>query len=324
VALRAIAIEEHYAPAAFTAVMESGPGAPWAGHWPEALVRKLTSVGAERLADMDAAGIDVQVLSVPAFGFDRVTPATAVAATREINDALAAAARAYPGRFAGLALLPLQDPAAAAAELERSVSRLGLKGVMISGTTNGRFLDDPAFEPVLATAERLDVPIYLHPAPPPPEVYQAYYGGLPDALAWSLCTSAWGWHVETGLHTLRLIVGGVFDRFPRLQVIIGHMGENLPFSLARASERLTPVAPQLQRPLADYFHANVAITISGYFTEPPLLCALQVVGADHILFAVDYPFASNAVAKTFLEHASLSPTDREKIAHGNAERMLKL
>jgi predicted TIM-barrel fold metal-dependent hydrolase len=291
---------------------------------PERVIEKLRDVGAGRLADMDAAGIDLQVLSATGVGLDKLDRETGTALARENNDALAEIVRARPDRFAAFALLAMQDPEAAAAELERCTLKLGFKGALISGTINERFLDDPTFEPVLAQAEKLDVPLYLHPAPPPAAVYQAYFSGLPAEIAGSLATSAWGWHVETGLHSLRLVVAGVFDRFPKLQVIIGHMGENLPFSLARADARLAPFTTHLQRPVRDYFLANFHITTSAYFTLPPLLCALMVFGVDRILFSVDYPFSPNAPGRTLLETAPLSPADLEKIAHLNAEKLLKL
>ena len=153
---------------------------------------------------------------------------------------------------------------------------------------------------------------------------EAYYAGFEATVSATLATSGWGWHAETGLHVLRLVLAGVFDRFPALQVIIGHMGENLPFSLARADERLTPVATSLKRSVGEYLRENIYITTSGYFTDPPLLCALTVLGADRIMFSVDYPFASNARGRAFLDAAPISEPDREKIAHGNAERLLGL
>jgi predicted TIM-barrel fold metal-dependent hydrolase len=324
--MRTIAIEEHFLPTSSRPYASLPPAGDPLAQYRATMSSKLTEVGAGRLADLDAAGIDLQVISATESGVQLGTldPATLVGLARESNDELAEVVRAHPDRFAGFAYLPLQTPEAAAAELERAVTKLGLKGALINGTTNGRFLDHPSFQPVLAEAERLDVPIYLHPAPPPPEVMAAYFSGLPAGVGTSLSTSAWGWHVETGLHSLRLIAAGVFDRFPRLQIIIGHMGENLPFSLARADHRLAPTTSHLQRKPAEYFHENFYITPSGYFTIPPLLCALEVVGADRIMFAVDYPFSSNLEARAFLDAAPLSPADREKIAHGNAERLLRL
>jgi uncharacterized protein len=285
---------------------------------------KLADLGPRRLADMDAGGIDVQVLSVTAPGTQELEPATAVALARDANDQLAEAVGAHPDRFAGFATLPTPHPEAAAAELERTVTGLGFKGAMINGHTGGRFLDDPAFWPVFERAEALGVPVYLHPTYPTAQVMEAYYSGFEAPVSAALATAGWGWHAETGLHALRLVLGGVFDRFPGLQVIIGHMGENIPFSLARADERLSPVATHLKRGVGEYLRENFYITTSGYFTDPPLLCALMVLGADRILFSVDYPFSSNARGRAFLDQAPVSEADREKIAHGNAERLLHL
>jgi predicted TIM-barrel fold metal-dependent hydrolase len=318
--VRVIAIEEHFWTDGIRAA--TGRGRPTPGFADIAV--KLGDLGERRLADMDAAGIDVQVISVNAPATQNLDAAAAIPLARDANDRLAAAVAAHPDRFAGFATLPTADPAAAAAELERAVTGLGFKGVMIHGHTRGRFLDDQAYWPVLERAEALGVPIYLHPTFPIPAVMEAYYSGLDPRVGAVLATNAWGWHAETGLHALRLIAGGVFDRFPALRVIIGHMGENIPFSLARADERLTPVATHLKRSVAEYFRENFYVTTSGYFTDPPLICALMVLGADRIIFSVDYPFSDNLPARAFLDRAPLSPADREKIAHGNAERLLRL
>jgi predicted TIM-barrel fold metal-dependent hydrolase len=255
---------------------------------------------------------------------DKLEPATATALVRDANDQLAAAVRKHPGRFAAFAALALQDPKATAAEFERCVCKLGFKGALVHGTTNGVFLDQPQFAPLFETAEALDVPIYLHPTPPPQAVQEAYYGGLPSNTGFFLSTAAWGWHAELGMHCLRLIVSGLFDRFPKLKIIIGHMGEDLPFSIARADAVLARGANHLQRRVSDYFCENFYLTTSGYFTVPPLLCALQVVGADRILFSVDYPFSPNAEGRDFLDSLPVSPEDMKKIAHRNADRLLKL
>jgi predicted TIM-barrel fold metal-dependent hydrolase len=323
--MRTIAIEEHILMDPLRAAMLATPGyQPPLGRGP--VDAPLADVDAGRLADMDATGIDLQVLSWSTTGFalEQLDAARAAALSRECNDVMAEVVRAHPDRFAAFALLALHDPEVAAAELERAVTKLGMKGALINGIVDGHFLDHPSFSPVLAAAEALGVPIYLHPAPPPPAVFQAYFAGLPDPAASALSRAAWGWHAETGLHSLRLVAAGVFDRFPKLQIIIGHMGENLPFSLARADERLTPVAPHLQRSVADYFRSNFYLTTSGYFTAPPLLCALLVFGADRIMFAVDYPYSPNAAGRAFLDQAPISEADREKIASGNAQWLLGL
>ena len=285
---------------------------------------KLLDLGPGRIADMDAAGIDVQVLSLAASGIDKLEAANGSTLARDTNDKLAAAIREYPGRLAAFATLALQDPEKAAAEFERCVRQLGFKGAMFNGTTNGLFLDDPCFTPLFEAAQALDVPIYLHPAPPPQPVQEAYYGGLPGPIAFFLSTAAWGWHVETGMHCLRLIVSGIFDRFPKLKMIIGHMGEDLPYSIVRAEEVFARGTKHLRRRITEYFQEHFYITTSGYFTVPPFLCALQVVGADRIMFSVDYPFSSNTTGRQFLNTLPVGSEDAAKIAHRNAERLLKI
>jgi predicted TIM-barrel fold metal-dependent hydrolase len=321
--MRLIAIEEHFQASALRRLAQpSGFDRAMGVDNPMAKrLAKLDDVGAGRLADMDAAGIDFQVLSQTVGPMPDADAATELA--REANDELAKAIAAYPDRFAGFALLPMADPLAAAAELERAVRELGFKGALVNGTEHGRFLDDRFFWPVFESAEELGVPIYLHPAEPPDAVWCAYYAGLPPATAQMLATAGWGWHVETGLHSLRLILSGVFDQFPGLNLIIGHMGEALPFMLARSSHNLTAVSG-LKRPVEDYFLENFHITTSGMFAYPPLLCLLLVVGADRVIFSVDYPYSTNEEARAFIDGAPISPADKEKIAHGNVERLLGL
>jgi predicted TIM-barrel fold metal-dependent hydrolase len=326
-----IAIEEHFRNPAITAATSSSP-------WSQALrelgqrglrhgspvLQKLDDLGTGRLADMDAAGIDVQVLSHTQPGVEDLDAKAAIPLARGANDALAEAIAAHPDRFSGFATLATPDPKAAADELERTVTGLGFKGALINGRTHERFLDDQFFWPIFERAQDLAVPIYLHPALPPPSVREAYYGGLVPAVNHWLSVAAWGWHVETGLHALRLIAAGVFDRFPRLQIVIGHMGEAVPFMLERTNMTLTRDITKLQRTVSEYFLDNFYITTSGFFSHPPLLCLLQVVGPDRVIFSVDYPYSTNEEGRTFLDTAPISAADREKIAHGNAERLLKL
>ncbi|ONI92660.1 hypothetical protein ALI22I_02650 [Saccharothrix sp. ALI-22-I] len=288
--------------------------------WDKMPQTKLLDVKDGRLADMDAAGIDVQVLSHTTPGFETMPAELAVRLAKQSNDILAECVAAHPDRFAGLASLPTPDPAAAADELERGVKELGLKGAIINGTTGNRFLDHESFRPVLERADALGTPIYLHPAPVPGEVADVYYGGFPDAVNTVLATAAWGWHVEVGLHALRLIISGVFDRYPNLRFIIGHDGEAVPFMLARASEAMAVVG--LERSVEEYFAEHFFVTTSGFFAHAPFLCLLHAVGVDRILFAVDYPYDSNKRGRDFLDHLPVSLTDRHRIAHGNAERLL--
>jgi predicted TIM-barrel fold metal-dependent hydrolase len=322
--MRTITLEEHITTPEFLKALAKVGSPDMAGAAMQAVRERLLDMGDRRLADMDAAGIDVQVLSLAGGGMDLLDAATATTVARDVNDRLADAVRAHPDRFAAFATLALQDPERAALEFERCITRLHFKGALVNGTTNGAFLDDPRFAPIFETAERLAVPIYLHPAPPPRAVQDAYFSGLPEPFGMLLSIAGWGWHTETGLHCLRLIVAGVFDRFPGLQVIIGHMGEDLPYSLARANAVLSQASGRLKRSVAEAFHANFHVTTSGYFTTPPFLCALMVVGADRLMFSVDYPFSSTATGRAFLDALPISPGDREKIAHANAARLLKL
>lgn len=322
--MRVITLEEHFWTDALTDALAEANRAALAMPRLGALADDLRDLGERRLADMDAAGIDVQVLSVAPPAAQELDPEAAVRLSRDANERLAAAVGEHPDRFAGFATLPTPDPDAAAAELERTVTEHGFKGAMINGHTDGRFLDDEKFWPIFERAEALGVPVYLHPTYPTDQAMDVYYRGFDDQVSATLATSGWGWHAETGLHVLRIILAGVFDRFPGLQMIIGHMGENLPFSLARADERLTPVATGLKRRVGDYFRDHFYVTTSGYFTDAPLLCTLMVLGADRILFSVDYPFSSNGRGRAFLDGTPISEADREKIAHGNAERLLGL
>lgn len=325
--MKIIALEEHFQIAAVKkAVAKLLPGFDTVALLPpydppDALVEDL---GDERLRRMDAMGVDVQVLSWPSSGIQLIPAAESVALARDVNDYLAAAIQAHPDRFLGFAAIPTPDPEAAAGELERAVHTLGLKGAMISGRTNERFLDDPQFQPVLEAAEALDVPLYLHPAMPSTAVWNAYYAGFDADVSAAFATFGWGWHLETGIHALRMILGGVFDRYPRLQVILGHWGEMIPFFLARTDEALSDAETHLQRRISEYFVEQVYVTPSGMFTLPPFLLSLQIMGAERIMYSVDDPYLATDQARTFLENAPISPADREKIAHGNAERALKL
>jgi predicted TIM-barrel fold metal-dependent hydrolase len=320
--MRVIALEEHFwTPAIAEAIgalrnPDAGPDSP--------LGANLADLGERRLAAMDASGIDLQVISHTTPGVQHLDGASAVPLAREANDVLAAAVREHSGRFAGFATLPTSDPAGAADELSRAVEELGFLGAMVNGHTNARFLDDPAFAVLLERFERLDVPLYLHPTEPVPAVRGAYYEGFAPAVTWFLSAAAWGWHSETALHVLRMVLGGVFDRHPRLRVIIGHMGEMLPFMLQRIDDNLPPEVTGLDRLPSAYVLEHVVITTSGLFSVPPLRCALDVFGLERVLFSVDWPYAPNEEGRRLLDEAPLSGDDLERFAHGNAERVLGL
>jgi uncharacterized protein len=327
--MRIVALEEHF-------VLPDVTTAPFAVHpnpavaavqnpgksSPERLA-ELTDLGDGRIAAMDEAGITVQVLSASLAGADLLDGDEGIAYAVRTNDVLAAAIAGHPDRFAGFAHLPLRTPDAAADELERAVSTLGFRGAMLNGTTQGLFLDDPRFDPVLARAAKLGVPVYIHPNVPPPAVYDAYYASLPGRAGPLLATAGFGWHVETGLHVLRLAAAGVFDRHPGLVVVIGHQGEGLPSVVERASESLHR-AGIVSRPLQEIFREQLFVTTSAFFTHAPFHAAREVFGIERLLFGVDYPFASNNRGRAFLDSLDLTHEDLEKLAHGNADALLGL
>jgi predicted TIM-barrel fold metal-dependent hydrolase len=318
--MKTVTLEEHFFTESYLRAAKDDPSVQFGGLQP-----KLLDLGAGRIAAMDEAGIDVQVLSLAAFALEGLDAATGTALARDVNDELAAAVKANPTRLAGFATVALKDPEAAVVELERSISKLGFVGLMMNGTVEGRFMDDPAFLPVFEEAARLGVPVYLHPAPAPKVVKAAYFLGLPGELGNMLSIAGWGWHAETGLHTLRLIVSGLFDKVPGLQLVIGHMGEGLPYALVRSSGILSGPA-RLRQTVAEYFKTNIHLTTSGYFTLSPLKCALEVVGIERLMYSVDYPFSPNTHGREFLKKAAglLSAEDMEKLAGGNAEKVLKI
>lgn len=325
--LRTITVEEHFATPAFLdgpahSLKERAQG-------PEIRMRGipelLCDLDERRIATMDAAGIDVQVLSLTAPGTEQLDAAEAVACAREINDFLAQALSRHPDRLAGFATLPTPLPEAAADELERAVQTYGFKGALINGHVGGRYLDDPFFWPILERAEALHAPLYLHPTRPPQAVVDASYAGnFAPVIASALANSSWGWHIETAIHVLRMVLSGAFDRYPDLQVIIGHLGEGLPFMMPRLELTLPQQLTDLQRPIGAYFRENLHYSVSGFNYLPSFLNLFLEVGADRILFSADYPFASMTQARSFLDQLPVSPADREQIAHGNAERLLHL
>ena len=287
------------------------------------LTQRLEDVGALRLKEMDEAGIDLQVISHSAPAVQKIADAeTAVRLAKLANDRLADAVRAHPDRFAGFATLPTQNPAAAAAELERAVTQLGFKGAMIHGLTNGHFHDEKQFWPIYQRAEALDVPIYFHPALPSPAVVDAYYKEYAAEIP-VLLRAAWGFTVETATQGLRMVLSGVFDKYPGLKVIMGHLGEGLPFYQWRIDHTLRRDWKG-SRTLREVFSQHFYVTTSGFWSDPALLCVMQEIGLDRIMFSVDYPFEPNQPATEWLHKVPLCAEDRAKLASGNAQRLLKL
>lgn len=287
---------------------------------------KIGNLGEERIREMDEAGIDVQVLSLSFPGVEMFGPdGTAVA--KSVNDELAEAIRRFPHRFAGFAAIAPQEPEAAADELERAVTHLGLKGAMVNGHIRGEYLDEKKFWVIFERAEKLDVPIYIHPKMPGPAMIEPYlaYPGLASAML--------GFSAEASLHAMRLILSGVFEKYPRLKIILGHLGEALPFWLWRLDSRFEeeksdPASAEFykeyEKTPAQAFRENFYVTLSGMYWEPVLRFVCDVFGADRVLFATDYPYESSRVASRFIDSVDIPASRKESICHANAERILHL
>ncbi|MBV8192402.1 MAG: amidohydrolase [Alphaproteobacteria bacterium] len=286
------------------------------------LVDRLLEVGPQRLARMDAAGIDLQVLALTAPGVQVLDTGLAVRLAAEANDFLAEAIAAHPNRFAGLAAVAPQDPKAAAREIERAATRLKLNGLIINSHTRGERLDLPKFAPVLEAAEAFDMPIYLHPREPASAMVAPY-------LDYGLYFATWGFSAESGLHAMRLIMSGTFERYPRLRIILGHMGEAIPFWLQRIDNRHAAqvhvgASQRLQKKPSEFFRDNFLITTSGFMSMPALRLCLDVLGVERILFAVDYPYENDSEAVRFMDEAKITEDERRQIYQSNAERVFKL
>jgi uncharacterized protein len=284
---------------------------------------RLEDLSAARLRHMDESGVDVQVISLTTPGVQNLDAANAVSIAQQANDLIAQTVRSHPDRFEGFATLPTSSPTLAARELDRAVCQLEMKGAMLFGRTRSRNLDHPDFTVIYETAAALRVPLYIHPQIPVQAVRDAYYSGFNPDLDLYLATGGLGWHFETGIQVLRLILTGVFDRLPNLQIILGHWGEVVLFYLERI-DLLSKAAQHLERPLTDYFRQNVYVSPSGIFSHRYLSWAIDVLGIDRILFSTDYPYqvVPEGGARRFLEAAGLSQADKEKIAHRNWERLV--
>jgi len=292
--------------------------------WMARIDERLVEIGPLRLAEMDAAGVDVCVLSHTVPGVQGIVAAEeAVAAARQVNDFLAAAVARHPDRFAGFACVALQDPHEAARELERAVTRLGFKGVMVNGYTNtadghGAYLDEERCLPFWEAAASLRAPVYIHPRPP---IEQRMFEGHAQLLG-----ATWGFAPETAAHALRIVHSGLLDRLPSLTIVLGHLGETLPYFAWRIQHcfEYNPSDKRLERRLQDYLSDNFYVSTSGHFSDQALISAILTIGADRILFAVDYPYEVMEPAARWIERAPISEADRRKIASGNARRLFRL
>ncbi len=311
-----VALEEHFMHPTLAGYL--GPEA----NPPSNIRDRLYDFAGIRIEEMDAAGIDMQVLSHQSPGSQRLSDDVAAKACRDVNDALAAVIREAPDRFAGFAMIPTMLPQAAADELTRAVEELGLKGAMIHGLSLGRFTDAEDFWPIYERAAALDVPIYLHPALPDKSVTASYYAPY-DKSHPALVKAAWGFGVETGTQAVRLILSGVFDKYPDLKIILGHLGEAIPFLLPRIDEALSR-PENASSSFADVFRTNFHITTSGFFSDTALQCCLEAMGADHVLFAVDWPYVSNTDGVTWLRNCPIEDGVKSAIFSGNAKKLLRL
>ncbi|MGH7032201.1 MAG: amidohydrolase family protein [Stellaceae bacterium] len=325
--MRIIAIEEHFSDPAYRQKTGTNEGRSFyitsrsekLGH---DIAKEIDDLGESRLKQMDANGIDTQILSFNAPVAHGFTADEAVAMAKGLNDRVSAAVKAHPKRFGGFAALPMAAPEAATDELTRCVEELGFVGAMIHGHSDGRFLDDESFWPIFARAEQLGVPIFLHPALPNPGAMKAYFSGFEDLLA----RPGWGFAVDTSIHFLRILFAGVFDAYPKLQFIMGHLGEGLPFAMHRLNDHTHLVAKRrgLQKTPLEYIRDHLYVATSGNWYEPAFVCTLLAMSADRILWAIDWPYEANSVGMAFWNKIDLSDGDREKIAHGNAEKLLRL
>ena len=330
--MRVVALEEHFTVPALASKYVKPEAIAKRGHYKGRKVAPgktspmelLPEFGEKRFKSLDDAGITVQVLSNSGAGPDLAPGQDGISLAKEVNDYLAGIVTKHPKRFAGFASLPMASPDACADELKRSVKDLKMVGAMIHGTTEGRFLDHPSYDGLLAAAVELDVPIYIHPNVPMLEVQKAYYSDLPEGTDRVVGTAGWGWHSEVAIHILRMVFAGTFDKHPKLKMIIGHMGEMLPVMLARLDDVGAADIGHLKRLPSKTITDQVWITTSGIFTQPPFVAALQTFGIDRIMFSVDYPFARDAQGRKFLDEVALAPADMAKLTHGNADALLKL
>ncbi|HUD89388.1 MAG TPA: amidohydrolase family protein [Xanthobacteraceae bacterium] len=316
-----IAIEEHFAIPDTLGRSMRYQTAYWSG-----LQGKLLDLHDQRLAEMDRTGIEIEIISLNSNGIQSITDAAAAAAlARKANDALAEAVAKRPDRFAGFAALPMQDPQAAAAELARCVRELKFKGALVNSFSqvgsadSAVYYDLPQYRPFWAEVERLGVPFYLHPRDPLPSRRQAY-----DGHPW-LIGSPWGFAEETAMHALRLMGSGLLDDFPKLQIVIGHLGERIPYDLWRLDHRLRKVPDRpAKRTMTDYFRDNFHVTTSGNFCTQSLIHAILSIGADRVLFAVDYPFEDHMQGCDWFDAAEIAEPDRLKIGRTNAMTLFGL
>lgn len=331
---RVIATEEHFATPEYleaVATLEVWPGDQpemklMRGVESEEVMRKKLLDFELRLRDMDAAGTDMAVLSLNPPGVQPFDRGPAVSLARDFNDALAEIIQRWPTRFAGLGTIAPQDPQQAAQEIERIGGSLGLGGVMINSHTEGHYLDEPAYAPILEAADALEVPVYLHPRMPSPQMLGPYN-------AYGMQAAIWGYQADAGTHATRLIMSGAFDRYPKLKVVLGHLGEALPFWMSRLDNRYAWTykaagenlgMARLELTPSEYLRRNFLVTTSGMDDPGALAFCIERLGEDNVMFAIDFPYEDSLRATAFLREADLSDSQRAKVSHGNAERLFRI
>ncbi|WP_048001037.1 amidohydrolase family protein [Lactiplantibacillus herbarum] len=285
----------------------------------------MQDVDRERLAFMDKNGIDMEILSYGNSSPQNLEPEQAISLCQLANDEMARAIAKHPTRYRGLAVLPVGNSEAAATELERAVTELGLKGVLLKGNYQGRFFDEPFFLPIFEQAMALDVPVYFHPSFIPQSINDHYFKSdqWSPVITGILSSAGYGWHMDIGIQVLRMVVSGIFDRLPQLKLITGHWGELVPLFLERLDDELTAYG-DLQHPFSYYYRQNIYATPSGILSEPQLQFMLAEMGADHLMYSLDYPYKRPQNAADFLQTVQLTSRQREQIAHGTAEQLFKL
>ncbi|MGB0631505.1 MAG: amidohydrolase family protein [Alphaproteobacteria bacterium] len=311
-----IAIEEHYLDDEVAKISAGGP---------PHISAKLADLGEVRLQEMDDAGVDIQVLSHCPPGAQAYGKNEAAEKAQSINDRLNDVVTGNPERFSAFATLPTQDPDGSAKELDRCVNELGFKGAMLHGLTDGKFHDEEEFWPIFDRAAALDVPIYVHPGFPHPEVIKLYYGKYAEQYP-PIVQAGWGFTVETATAAIRLVLSGIFDKHPNLKIILGHLGEGLPFLLWRINMAFEtmgrPDVPAVR--FRETFSKHFYITTSGNFSDPALLCTIQEMSVDRVLFSIDWPYVPNTPGTAWMDQLMLNQEDKEKILNGNAKRLLKM
>lgn len=321
--IKLIATEEHLTLPSYFADPEIQKGVKTGEEIAKIRSESAREFGEKRVAEMDAAGIDTQVLLAGLGELEPLTGDAQVNLASEINKFLFEITKYYPGRFEAFTAVPTSVPEAAAEEISLTVSKYGFKGVQLPGNIRGKYSDDPFFEPILERTASLGVPIYLHPFTPSRELFNVLYAGnYSQEVAQRFSTAGWGWHIEVAVHLLKMIFSGVFDRYPKLQVIVGHLGEALPYMLQRIDTRHPKSLTKLEREIGEYLRENVYYTLSGFNYLPSFLTLLLQVGADRIMFSIDTPHGNMAEMARFVYTLPICDNDKRRIGYENAEKLL--